>query len=116
AADGRDQPGRAARVLHQLALRSLGRGLLPERRRRVDGEGRRRPRVRGHDDRRGLLPPLRSVPGPPGAPDAPAGRGRLERLVLLRRLAGRYPPSRSDMIPPSAPRYSTPRGLIEIPA
>ena len=47
AADGRDQPRRPPRLLHQLALRELGRGLLPGRRRRLDGPRRRRHREGG---------------------------------------------------------------------
>ena len=46
-ADGRGQPRRAAGVLHQLALRRLGRPVLPRRRRCLDGQARRRPRAAG---------------------------------------------------------------------
>ena len=42
-ADGRGQPRRQAGLLHQLALRRLGRPVLPRRRRRLDGQARRRP-------------------------------------------------------------------------
>ena len=47
-ADGRGQPGRAARLRHQLALRRLGRPVLSRRRRRLDGEDRRGTRRRVH--------------------------------------------------------------------
>ncbi len=41
-ADGRGQPRRRARVLHELALRGVGRAVLPRRGRCVDGQARRR--------------------------------------------------------------------------
>ena len=41
AADGRDQPRRAAGLLHQLALRRHRQAVLPPRLRRLDGEARR---------------------------------------------------------------------------
>jgi methanethiol oxidase len=42
-ADGRGQPGQQAGVLHQLAVRRLGRAVLPRRCRRLDDQTRRRP-------------------------------------------------------------------------
>ena len=51
AADGRGQPRRPARLLHQLALRGLGRPVLPGRRRRLDGQARRGPRRRAEHRR-----------------------------------------------------------------
>ena len=88
AADGRDQPRRPARVLHQLALRVVGRRLLPGRRGRLDGPHRRGHRDRRHDRRPAVLPARRRLPRAAGAPDPPPGRGRVERLLLLRRVAG----------------------------
>jgi selenium-binding protein 1 len=55
-ADGRDQPRRPARVLHQFAVRVVGRGLLPRRRGSVDGARQRGPGARGDGDRRRVLP------------------------------------------------------------
>ena len=46
--DGRDQPRRQAGLCHQLAVRGLGRHLLPRRRRRLDGQAGRRPGRRRH--------------------------------------------------------------------
>ena len=43
AADGRGQPRRPPGLCHQLAVRGLGRHLLPRRRRRLGGQARRRP-------------------------------------------------------------------------
>ena len=82
AADGRGQPRRPAGLLHQLAVRGVGRPVLPGRRRRLDGQARRRPRRRA-EHRRELLPAWRGVPWPARAPDPTAGRRRLVRLVLL---------------------------------
>ena len=45
-ANGRDQPRRTARLLHQLALRRGGSAILPGRDRRLDGEARCRSRGR----------------------------------------------------------------------
>ena len=58
AADGRDQPRRQARLLHQLALLALGRQFYPGRRPRLDGEGRRAARGR-HGARSRVLPRVR---------------------------------------------------------
>ena len=41
--DGRDQPRRPPGLCHQLAVRRLGRHLLPRRRRRLAGQARRQP-------------------------------------------------------------------------
>ena len=45
AADGRGQPRRPARLPHQLALRLLGRAVLPRRHPRLDGQARRATRT-----------------------------------------------------------------------
>ena len=87
-ADGGGEPGRPARVLHQLALCEVGRHLLPGRRGRLDGPTGREHRDRGHDRRPALLPARRRLPRSARAPGPPSGRGCLERLVLLRRVNG----------------------------
>ena len=48
APDGRGQPRRPAGLCHQLAVRGLGRHLLPRRRRRLGGQAGRRPGRRRH--------------------------------------------------------------------
>ena len=62
-ADGRGEPRRAAGLLHELALRRLGRPVLSRRRRRLDGQDRCRPRRRD-DAGRAVLPARRGVPRP----------------------------------------------------
>ena len=95
-ADGRGQPRRQARVRHQLAVRRLGRPVLPRRRRRLDGQARRR---RGRrlsfderfflegDDFRGLRVHQIRL----------AGRRRLLRLLLLLVTEGSAPPRSSQL-------------------
>ena len=78
-------------VLHQLALRLVGRHLLPRRGGRLDGPHRRRHRLRRNDPRPSVLPPRRRLPRAARTPNPPTGRGRIERLVLLRGLAGEPP-------------------------
>ena len=82
-ADGRGQPRRPARLRHQLAVRRLGRPVLPGRRRRLDGEDRHRPLDRRAQHRRALLPARRGLPRTATASGAPAGRRRLLGLLLL---------------------------------
>ena len=69
-------------LFHQLTVRGVGRPVLPGRRRRVDGQARRRPRRRA-EHRRGILPARRGVPRPTRAPDPTAGWRRFVRLLLL---------------------------------
>jgi methanethiol oxidase len=76
-ADGRDEPRRQARLPDELAVRELGRAVLPRGHRRLDGEDRLERRVR----RRPRL--LRRVQRRAPPPDPPAGRRRVQRLVLL---------------------------------
>jgi hypothetical protein len=85
ATDGRAQPGRAAGVPHQLAVRVMGRAVLPGGDRRVGGEAGRRPDGRAHH-RPGLLRPVRRRAAAPGAP---AGWRRVLGLVLLPVSGGR---------------------------
>ena len=106
-ADDRGQPRRPPRVRHQLALRLVGRHLLPGRRGRLDGPLRRGHRVRRHDPRPAVLPARRRLPRAAGAPDPPPGRGRVERLVLLRRVA-RYRRTPSAPLPVKAGTRPTP--------
>ena len=82
AADGRSQPRRQARLLHQLTVRGVGRPVLPGRRRRLDGQARCRPRRRA-EHRRGILPARRGLPRPARAPNPTAGWRRFVGLVLL---------------------------------
>ena len=77
AADGRGQPRRPADLRHQLALRRLGRPVLPLRCRLVDGEGRHRPVGRRVDPRRAVLPARRRLARPAPAPGAAAGWRRV---------------------------------------
>ena len=94
--DGGDQPGREAGLLHQLALCVLGRDLLSRRRGRVDDPRRRDadgggmsvdPKFFPHgDDFRGLRVHQTRL----------QGWGRVERLVLLRRVAEVEAPSRRE--------------------
>jgi selenium-binding protein 1 len=65
-----------------VAVRRVGRPVLPRRRRRLDGQARRRPQRRARH-RRKLLPTRRGIPRPPRAPDPTTGRRRLVGLVLL---------------------------------
>src|SRR5215212_7910024 len=58
-ADGRDQPGRPPGLCHQLAVRGLGRHLLPERRRRLAGQAGHQSRQRGRAARRPPVVPQR---------------------------------------------------------
>ena len=73
------QPRRQARLPDQLALRRLGRAVLPRGHRRLAGQARRR-RGRLADARPRLL---RRVQRRAPAPGAPGGRRRVDRLVLL---------------------------------
>ena len=63
AADGGDQQGRPPGLCHQLAVRGVGRGLLPRRCRVVDGQIRRRCLGRRACRRHRVLPAWRRVPG-----------------------------------------------------
>src|SRR4029453_15531877 len=82
-ADGRGVPRRQAGVRDQLAVRRVGRPVLPERRRRLAGQDRRRHGQRWDGPGPAVLPARRRLPGPAGAPDPAAGRRRVVRLVLL---------------------------------
>ncbi len=75
AADGRDQPRRAARLFHQLALRGDRRAALSRGTRRLDGEARRR--GRGGDRARPELLPRVAEDAP-----APSGAPRRRRLLI----------------------------------
>src|SRR5260370_1151308 len=80
--------GRPASLLHQLAVRRVGRAVLSGRGRRLDGQAGRR---RGRRDRlrRALLPRQpRGVRRPPRAPGPAGGRRRVQRLLLLLGLGG----------------------------
>ena len=80
AADGRDQPRRAPRLFHQLALRRGRSAVLPGGHRRVDGEARRRARRR-HRLRSALLRRLAQAAS--AASGAARGRRLLVRFLLL---------------------------------
>src|SRR4029453_2741196 len=82
-ADGRGVPRRQAGVRDQLAVRRVGRPVLPERRRRLAGQDRRRHGQRWDGPGPPVLPARRRLPRPAGAPDPAAGRRRVVRLVLL---------------------------------
>ena len=79
-ANGRNQPGRQAGLLHQLALRRHRPAILSRRHRRLDGETRCRKEWR-HRIRQGLL--RRLAEGPSTASGAPGGRRLLVRFLLL---------------------------------
>ena len=81
-ADGRAVARRQARLPDELALRVVGRAVLPRRDRRLAGQARRR-RGRLADAR---PRPVRRVQRGAAAPGAPGRRRRVERLVLLPRL------------------------------
>src|SRR5207247_1706151 len=78
--DGRGQPRRQARVLHELALRGHRPAVLPQGHRRLDGEGRCRHRRRHPTGPRFLHGVARRLPA---ASDPAAGRRRVVRLLLL---------------------------------
>ena len=86
-ADGRGKPRRPARVFHQFAVRELGRHLLPRRRRRLDGSCRCGRRERWDVRRSAVLPARRRLPRTARTPDETPGRRRVQRLVLLCRVA-----------------------------
>ncbi len=79
-ADGRDQPRRQARLLHQLALRRHRFAILSGRHRGLDGEARRSAFGR-HRLRPEVLRQVAQVSPP--APGAPRGRRLLVGFVLL---------------------------------
>ena len=85
-ADGGDQPRRSTGVSHQLAVRGVGRRVLPRRRGGMDGQTRRRRLRRWSCPRQPILPARQRLPRPAGAPDPAPGRRRVERLVLLHQL------------------------------
>jgi selenium-binding protein 1 len=61
--DGGGQPRRQAGLRDQLAVRRLGRDLLPGGRGRLDGQAGRRPGRRRHRRRPAVLPQRRRLPG-----------------------------------------------------
>ena len=79
AADGRGLPRRAPRVPHKLALRVLGRAVLPRGHRRLARQARRRRGRQPAARPRRVRPLQRGAP----APGPPRRRRRLLGLVLL---------------------------------